>query len=179
MRSSAAWSGEGKQTAREGGWRAGGGGEEGLLEARGGGPKVWKRKGDSAGWPWPLLLPTTSARTCPKPFSPLSLAGRPSLQAQMQRHRAVRLFYRSSHISAVGGWRLRRRGVSIICSSSSPARPSMHARRSGACCQRRRVRTALAECDATPARPLRGGPRRRQCPPGSPFQRGLRDLVHM
>jgi hypothetical protein len=58
--------------------------KERLLEARGGGPKVWKRKGDSAGWPcgrgplYPTGRPTVLACCVPKPkpFSPLSLPGR-------------------------------------------------------------------------------------------------------
>jgi hypothetical protein len=66
---------------------------------------VWKRKGDGAGWPWPLLLPTAGARrlcalaqtqTNLAAFTPsLALRGHGTvapLQVRMQRHRAVRLF---------------------------------------------------------------------------------------
>jgi hypothetical protein len=57
--------------------------KERLLEARGGGPKVWKRKGDSAGWPcgrgryyYPPDALLAGCVPKPKPFSPLSLPGR-------------------------------------------------------------------------------------------------------
>jgi hypothetical protein len=188
MRSSAAWSGEGRQTAREGGWRAGGGGEEGLLEARGGGPKVWKRKGDSAGWPWPLLLPTTSARTCPNHSRRFHWHGGPPCKCKCSDTERSAFFTAVVTLArlAAGGCGGAASPSSLMVPSARPARlarrtTAMHARRSGApVVSSTLLSTALVECDGTHAR-SGGGPRPRQRPPGSPFQHRLQpgagDLV--
>jgi hypothetical protein len=87
--------------------------EERLLEARGGGPKVWKRKGDSAGWPcgrgplYPTGRPTVLACCVPKPkpFSPLSLPGRGGRPCKCAFSDTERTAFSTAvvSVSAVGG----------------------------------------------------------------------------
>jgi hypothetical protein len=122
---------------------------------------VWKRKGDSAGWPWPLLLPTAGARrlralaqtqTNLAAFTPsLALRGHGTvapLQARMQNAATPSgpPFCRSSRLVArlaVGGWR---QLLSIVMACRAAARARTTRRRcearvqqSAACASRLRV----------------------------------------